>query len=74
MERHQSVTGLKTMKAEEIKGYLPFELTSDGVVIAVVQSPDTKPVKAKTQCPNCKLVYDYTEPDGKPFIFTLRHP
>jgi len=65
---------LKAMKASELKAALPFEVTSDGVVIAVAQAEYKATGKGKTQCPNCKLVYDYAEPDGKPYFFTMKHP
>jgi len=69
----QTITGLKSMRVEDIRGYLPFELTADGEVIAVLEEK-YEPKSVRTQCPNCKLIYNYTEPDEKPPFFTTRHP
>ena len=65
-----SVSNLKQMKVYDLKEKMPFEITADGEVIGVVQS-ETK--KIQNKCPNCKLVFDYTEPDNKPPYFTIRH-
>ena len=67
-----SITNLKQMKVSDFKDKMPFEITADGEVIGVMQE-EYKPKKAKTKCPNCKLVYDYEEPDNKPSYFTIRH-
>ena len=64
---------LKTMPVSAIRASMPVEITADGAVIGILQEKFT-PRKAKTKCPNCKLVYDYTEPDGKPGFFSGKHP
>ncbi len=75
-----SISELKKLTAVEIKGKLPITITSDGEVMAVIDHPvnrkETLEVLTivKTQCPNCKLEYDVTPPDGKPFFFTIKHP
>lgn len=66
-----SITDLKKLKVAEIKAQMPFQVTSDGQIIGVMQG-ELK-LSGKTKCPNCKLVYDYTPDDGKPFYFTMRH-
>lgn len=71
-----SISNLKPMKAVEIKAALPFEVTADGVVVAVMGKPGQIPkvLARQTQCPNCKMVYNVTEPDGRPGFFTIKHP
>ena len=82
---HLTVSNFKLMKVAEIREQVPFELTADGTVIAVVESPNMHPIDIpapappvpKTQrlkCPNCKGVYDFAADDGKPYFFTLKHP
>ena len=68
-----TVTNEKKMTVPQRKAAMPYELMADGSVIGVMQEKYT-PGKAKTKCPNCKFEYDFTEPDGKPFYFTSRHP
>jgi len=76
--RQITVSNLKLLKVAEVRDGMPFELIADGVVIAVVVKPG-EPEKPKllarqTKCPNCKMVYNVTEPDGKPGFFTMKHP
>ncbi len=76
-----AITEFKKLTASEIKAQMPITITSDGVVIAVVGQPITgklrpaiPPPIVRTKCPNCKMEYDVTPPDGKPFFFTIKHP
>jgi len=60
------------MKVADIKAAMPFEIIADGVKIGVFQ--EEFKASGKTKCPNCKLEYEVTPPDGRPFFFTIRHP
>ena len=72
-----SISLLKGLRAGELKGMLPFEITSDGVVIAVMTDghngthvPEVGEIK--TKCPNCKFVYNVIPPDNKPDFFSCQ--
>ena len=76
-----SISEFKKLKAGEIKAKLPIELTSDGVRIAMMEVPGLPtfklpkyPVTQETQCPNCKLKYKVTPPDGRPLFLSGQHP
>ena len=68
-----SVSVFNAMKVPEKIASLPAEITADGQVIFIA---DTKyqPKKAKTKCPNCKLVFEYVELDDKLPFFSGKHP
>lgn len=68
-----SITELRRMPVKEIKEALPFDITSDGEVIAELAIPAAIPPRVQTQCPNCKNIYLVTPPDNKPFFFSTRH-
>ena len=70
------------MDTQQFKDALPFQVTSNGEVIGVftdgkpqvIEKIIEKPVAGRTQCPNCKMVYTVTPPDGKlPFLSGI-HP
>ncbi len=66
---------LPKMKAADIKAALPFEVTSDGEVIAQVAAPgqaEEDVGKFKTKCPNCGLVYQGQKPDNKPNFLSMQ--
>lgn len=67
-----TVSNEKKLTTPDRKALMPYEVTADGEVIGVMREPGV--VKIKTQCPNCKFVHDYTEPDNKPPYFTMKHP
>ncbi len=75
-----SISELKKLKAGEIQKMVPVDLTSDGLVIAVIQDPGLPAFKVPklgvrmTQCPNCKLEYKVTPPDGRPLFLSGQHP
>jgi len=77
-----SITELKLFKTTELQASLPFEVTSDGIVIATVSSglekvveiKETKDTDRATKCPNCKFVYNVTPPDNLPNFFSIQHP
>ena len=64
-----SISELKQLKASEIKSMLPFELTSDAIVIAEIIIRG----KLSTKCPNCGLVYLTQRPDDSPYFFSIQH-
>jgi hypothetical protein len=72
-----TISELKRLKAEEIKTALPFEIVSDGEVIADVKMPGES-VKQEdnsqipTKCPNCKMVYNVTKPDNQPIFMSMQ--
>ncbi len=76
-----SLTDFKKLKIDELKSGLPLEITFNGDTIGVLtkvsaplHSDESERANLKTQCPNCKMVYTVTPPDGKPPYFTIRHP
>jgi len=74
---------LNTIKTADLIASLPFEITSNGEVIAVVSATGTVPAAAsqqvaeedvgkfKTKCPNCGLVYQGIKPDNKPGFLSM---
>lgn len=77
------ISKFKIMKVADIKEAVPFAVIADGDTVGyfqkepvVVQAdvPAPIPQVRMTKCPNCKLEYSVTEPDGQPFFFTMRHP
>ena len=65
-----AITDFRHLKVAELPDEV--ELTSDGRTLGYFVK-ELKPVKGKTKCPNCKLEYTVTPPDGKPPFFTMRH-
>ncbi len=70
-----SFTDFKKMRIEEIARQIPLEITYNGEVIGVLgKKASVINLKAlKTKCPNCKMEYHVTLPDGKPPFFTIKH-
>jgi hypothetical protein len=69
-----SITEFRRMLVPQIKEKLPFEVLSDGVVIATVGATVATPKpKLRMKCPNCKGTYEFAPDDGKPPYFTMRH-
>ncbi len=64
------VSAMKIMKASDIEAAMPFELISDGVVIAEV----AKSEKFAGTCPGCGRVVTMARPDNKPYFFSQKKP
>ena len=64
-----SISELKQLKASEIKSMLPFELTSDAIVIAEIIIRG----KLSTKCPNCGKIFDAQKPTDAPYFFSIKH-
>ena len=68
-----SISNFKKLTMPEIQKLMPFAVTADGVTVGIFQAKNA-PITGKTKCPNCKLVYDFTPDDGKPFFFSMKRP
>lgn len=69
-----TISKFKILRAQDIKKAMPIRLMSDGVQVGIIIDGITPVEKVKTKCPNCKMEYLATVPDGKPGFFTVRHP